>query len=164
MRSPNANNMHYENVFYKGLRMMKILFINGPNMQLLGKREPDVYGNESLEDVQKKIAEFAKSLNIETEFFQSNHEGDIVDQIGNAGDDITGIIINPAAYTHTSVAIHDALKGIAKPAIEIHLSNIHNREGFRQNSLTAPACVGQICGFGTQGYILALEAMAEINK
>ncbi len=141
---------------------MKIFIINGPNMQLLGKREPEVYGSESLEDVQINIAKFAESLNLETEFFQSNHEGDIVDKIGNAGDDIAGIIINPAAYTHTSVAIHDALKGIAKPAIEVHLSNIHNREGFRHNSLTAPACVGQICGFGTQGYKLAVEAMAKI--
>ena len=143
---------------------MKILVINGPNMQLLGKREPEVYGSESLNDVQERLAEFAVSLGVETEFFQSNHEGDIVDKIGNAGDEIAGIIINPAAYTHTSVAIHDALKGIAKPAIEIHLSNIHSREGFRHNSLTAPACVGQICGFGTQGYKLAMEAMVEIIK
>ena len=141
---------------------MKILIINGPNMQLLGKREPEVYGSESLDDVQDMIAEFANSLGLETEFFQSNHEGDIVDKIGNTGDDIAGIVINPAAYTHTSVAIHDALKGIAKPAIEVHLSNIQNREGFRHNSLTAPACVGQICGFGTAGYKLALEAMAGI--
>ena len=143
---------------------MKILIINGPNMQLLGKREPEVYGNESLNDMQDMIAEFADSLGLETEFFQSNHEGDIVDKIGNAGDDIAGIIINPAAYTHTSVAIHDALKGVSPPAVEVHLSNIHQREDFRHTSLTAPACVGQICGFGTTGYKLALEAMAGIIK
>lgn len=143
---------------------MKILVINGPNMQLLGKREPEVYGNESLEDVQEMVTEFAESLGLETEFFQSNHEGDIVDKIGNSGDEITGIIINPAAYTHTSVAIHDAIKGIAKPTIEVHLSNIHTREGFRHESLTAPACVGQICGFGTNGYKLAMEAMAKIIR
>lgn len=143
---------------------MKILIINGPNMQLLGKREPEVYGKESLNDVQNMIAEFADSLGLETEFFQSNHEGDIVDKIGSVDDNIAGIVINPAAYTHTSVAIHDALKGVAKPAIEIHLTNIHKREGFRHTSLTAPACVGQICGFGITGYKLALEAMVEIIK
>lgn len=143
---------------------MKILVINGPNMQLLGKREPEVYGNESLVDVQEMVAKFADTMGMETEFFQSNHEGDIVDKIGNSGDEIAGIIINPAAYTHTSVAIHDAIKGIAKPTIEVHLSNIHTREGFRHNSLTVPACVGQICGFGTQGYKLAIEAMFEILK
>ena len=143
---------------------MKILIINGPNMQLLGKREPEIYGSRSLEDLQNMLTEFADNLGLQTEFFQSNHEGDIVDRIGNAGNEIAGIIINPAAYTHTSVAIHDALKGVAKPAIEVHLSNIHSREGFRHNSLTAPACIGQICGFGTHGYKLALEAMAEIIK
>ena len=141
---------------------MKILVINGPNMQLLGKREPEVYGSESLDDIQAMIAEFADSLGMKTEFFQSNHEGDIVDKIGSSGDDIDGIIINPAAYTHTSVAIHDALKGIPQPAIEVHLSNIHQREDFRHTSLTAPACVGQICGFGAAGYKLALEAIKEL--
>jgi len=143
---------------------MKIMVINGPNMQLLGKREPSVYGNESLDDLQQMLAEFADTLGIETEFFQSNHEGDIVDKIGNIDNSVAGIIINPAAYTHTSVAIHDALKSIAQPAVEVHLSNIHNREGFRHDSLTAPACVGQICGFGTLGYKLALEALAETIK
>lgn len=141
---------------------MKILVINGPNMQLLGKREPDVYGKESLDDIQTQLSEFAKSLGVETEFYQSNHEGDIVDRIGKIDNDISGIIINPAAYTHTSVAIHDAIKGIAIPTVEVHLSNIHSRENFRHNSLTAPACVGQICGFGTQGYKLALEALVQL--
>ena len=131
-------------------------------MQLLGKREPDVYGSESLSDLHEMIAKFADSIGVEVECYQSNHEGDIVDKIGNIGNDVDGIIINPAAYTHTSVAIHDALKGIAKPAVEVHLTNIHSREGFRHNSLTAPACIGQICGFGLQGYKLALEALKSI--
>ena len=143
---------------------MKILVINGPNMQLLGKREPEFYGRESLADVQEKLAEFASELGFEAEFYQSNHEGDIIDKIGNSGDEIAGLIINPAAYTHTSLAIHDAIKSIAKPVIEVHLSNIYRREDFRRHSLTAPACVGQICGLGTQGYKLAIEAMAEILK
>ena len=144
---------------------MKILLINGPNMQLLGKREPEVYGSESLADVQVKITGIAEPLGVEIDFFQSNHEGDIVDKIGNVGSEFDGIIINPAAYTHTSVAIHDAIKGIEQPVVEVHLSNIHQREGFRHTSLTAPACVGQICGFGTMGYELALKAIVElINK
>lgn len=144
---------------------MKILLINGPNMQLLGKREPEIYGSESLADVQVKIAGIAKSLDVDIDFFQSNHEGDIVDKIGNIDSEVDGIIINPAAYTHTSVAIHDAIKGTNRPVVEVHLTNIHKREGFRHTSLTAPACVGQICGFGTMGYKLALEAIVElINK
>lgn len=143
---------------------MKILVINGPNMQLLGKREPDVYGSQSLEDVYADLGTFAQSFHVELDFFQSNHEGDIVDKIGNIGPDINGIIINPAAYTHTSVAIHDAIKGINQPVVEIHLSNIHKREGFRHTSLTAPACIGQICGFGTYGYRLALEAIVDLIK
>ena len=133
-------------------------------MQLLGKREPSVYGNESLDGLQQTLAKFADTLDLTTEFFQSNHEGDIVDKIGNIDDSIAGIIINPAAYTHTSVAIHDALKSIAQPAIEVHMSNIQDREGFRHNSLTAPACLGQICGFGSLSYKLAIEALAEIIK
>lgn len=133
-------------------------------MQLLGKREPEIYGSESLDDVQVKIAGIAESLDVDIVFFQSNHEGDIVDKIGNIGSDVDGIIINPAAYTHTSVAIHDAIKGINRPVVEVHLTNIHKREGFRHTSLTAPACVGQICGFGTMGYKLALEAIVELIK
>lgn len=140
---------------------MKILIINGPNMQLLGKREPDHYGNKSLKELEEHLEKYANSLNIETTFFQSNHEGDIVDQIGNQSDEFDGIIINPAAYTHTSIAIHDAIKGIDKPTIEVHLSNIHTREDFRHKSITAPACMGQICGLGVMGYKLALLAIED---
>jgi len=140
---------------------MKILIINGPNMQLLGKREPDHYGNQSLKELEEHIEEYANSLNIETTFFQSNHEGDIVDKIGDQSDEFDGIIINPAAYTHTSIAIHDAIKGVGKTTIEVHLSNIHTRENFRHKSITAPACMGQICGLGIMGYKLALLAIQD---
>ncbi|MBN1863652.1 MAG: type II 3-dehydroquinate dehydratase [Victivallales bacterium] len=138
---------------------MRILVINGPNMHLLGSREPEVYGSETLASLEKAVADFAKELGIETRFAQSNHEGEIVELIGTARKDADAIVINPAAYTHTSVAIHDAIKAFPKPVIEVHMSNIQAREGFRRESLTAPACVGQICGFGANGYKLAVQAI-----
>lgn len=141
---------------------MKILIINGPNMQLLGKREPDVYGNESLEDLESRLRDMTKGSEIELEFFQSNHEGDIVDKLGVADKNADAVIINPAAYTHTSVAIRDAIKAIDLPVVEVHLSNISEREDFRHNSLTAPVCMGQICGFGLKGYQMALDAIRNI--
>lgn len=140
---------------------MKFLIINGPNLQLLGKREPDHYGTHSLEDIELIIKNHANSMNIQIEFFQSNHEGAIIDAIGNISDEFDGIIINPAAYTHTSIGIHDALKGIDKPSIEVHLSNIYAREEFRHISRTAPASIGQICGFGVMGYKLAVTALQD---
>lgn len=142
---------------------MKICVINGPNLQLLGIREPDVYGNFTLNDIATGIKNLAKSFeNIKVDFFQSNNEGEIVDKIGNlykSGYD--GIIINPAAYTHTSIAIHDALKAVDIPAIEVHISNIYKRERFRQHSITAGACIGQISGFGIKSYEYAFLALID---
>jgi len=140
--------------------MTKLLLINGPNLQLLGSREPEVYGKTSLAELETRLQEIAGELQVELEFFQSNHEGDIVDRLGKSGSDGTaGIMINPAAYTHTSVAIRDALAALAIPALEVHISNIHAREEFRQNSLTAGACLGQISGLGMAGYEWALRAL-----
>jgi len=136
--------------------------VNGPNMQLLGKREPDVYGVETLETLENTLRSLADEAGVELEFLQSNHEGDIVDAIGAAVERIDGVIINPAAYTHTSVAIRDALKSVDIPAVEVHVSNISEREDFRHASLTAPVCVGQICGFGLFGYELAFQAITRI--
>ena len=142
--------------------MMKILIINGPNMQLLGTREPGVYGDMSYNGLIKHIQTVADSLNVECCFLQSNHEGDIVDKIGSSiQDGVNGIVINPAAYTHTSIAIHDALKAVNLPAIEVHISNIHSRESFRSNSVTAPACQGIIAGLGIDSYEVALRALVK---
>ena len=138
---------------------MRILVVNGPNLQLLGTREPDVYGKETLETLENSLRALAAEAGADVEFLQSNHEGEIVDAIGATPSEIDGIIINPAAYTHTSVAIRDALKSVDVPAVEVHISNISEREEFRHNSLTAPACVGQICGFGLFGYELAFKAL-----
>ena len=137
--------------------MKKILVVNGPNLNMLGTREPEIYGTTTLKDIENMIKEKAQSLGIETEFFQSNHEGDIVDKICNAKNNFNGIIINPAAYTHTSVAIRDAISAVDLPVIEVHLSNINSREEFRHKSLTAPVCKAQISGCGIYGYIFALE-------
>ncbi|HPU40971.1 MAG TPA: type II 3-dehydroquinate dehydratase [Acetivibrio clariflavus] len=140
--------------------MKKILIINGPNLNLLGIREKEVYGTETLDDIAKKVAEEAAKLNVNIEFFQSNHEGDIIDKIHAARGNTDAIIINPGAYTHYSIAIRDAIKAVEIPTIEIHLSNIHAREEFRSHSVIAPVCVGQICGFGSNSYILGLNAAA----
>jgi 3-dehydroquinate dehydratase-2 len=133
-------------------------------MQLLGKREPEIYGSDSLDDLECKLTGIAAKSDIDVEFFQSNHEGDIVDKLGNAGKDADAVIINPAAYTHTSVAIRDAIKAINLPVVEVHLSNISEREDFRHTSLTAPVCMGQICGFGQKGYEMAFDALKDILK
>ena len=138
---------------------MKILCLNGPNLNMLGTREPDKYGSTTLPEIENEIRKEATKLNIEIDFFQSNIEGELVTEIQKAKDVFDGIIINPAAYTHTSVAIRDALLAVSIPAVEIHLSNIHKREEFRHTSLTAPACIGQITGFGKYGYIMALYAL-----
>jgi 3-dehydroquinate dehydratase II len=141
---------------------MKILIINGPNMQLLGTREPGVYGETSYDGLIHRIKQTADELKVECCFLQSNHEGDIVDKIGSAMQDgVAGIVINPAAYTHTSIAIHDALKAVNLPAIEVHISNIHSRETFRNNSVTAPACIGIIAGLGLDSYEVALKALVK---
>ncbi len=143
---------------------MKILFLNGPNLNLLGTREPDKYGIQTLTDIENYIKAEAKNLNIEVSFFQSNIEGELVNKIQEAKEIYDGIVINPAAYTHTSVAIRDALSAVSVPAVEIHISNIHKREEFRKISLTAPACIGQITGFGMDSYKLGLIAINDYLK
>ena len=143
---------------------MKFLIINGPNINLLGTREPEIYGSMTLDDINKDIANYAKELGVEIETFQSNIEGEIVDKIQQARGVFDGIVINPAAYTHTSVAIRDAISAVGIKAVEVHISNIHAREEFRKNSFIAPVCVGQIAGFGAGSYKLALEALDDIAK
>ena len=143
---------------------MKILCLNGPNLNMLGTREPDKYGSTTLPDIEKEITEEAQKLNIQMGFFQSNIEGELVTEIQKAKGVYDGIIINPAAYTHTSVAIRDAILAVCIPTVEIHLSNIHKREEFRHTSLTAPVCIGQITGFGKYGYIMALYALNDYLK
>ena len=137
-----------------------ILIINGPNLDKLGTREPEIYGSQTLDQINIMISEKAAECGWNVDFFQSNHEGDIVDRIGSASED--AIIINPAAFTHTSVALRDALQIYAGPIIEVHLSNILAREEFRHESLTAAAAKGMISGFGAHGYILAMEALKKI--
>lgn len=139
---------------------MKILVINGPNINMLGTREPEIYGSTTMEDINSELVEFSKTLSndIQFDFFQSNHEGDIVDKI-QVSKEFDGIIINPAAYTHTSVAIADALKSVNAKAIEVHLSNPHTREDYRKVSYTASACVGVVAGFGKESYKLALVGL-----
>lgn len=141
---------------------MKIVVIQGPNLNMLGVREQNIYGPMKLEDIHAQMKAFAEQNKLEIEFFQSNLEGEIVDRIQECIGDADGIIINPAAYTHTSIAIRDALAAVKIPAIEVHLSNIHAREEFRHNSLTAPVCAGQIVGMGPFGYHLAMVGMTQI--
>lgn len=138
---------------------MKILIINGPNINLLGTREPEIYGSLTLNKINEQLFEYAASMGIEIETFQSNIEGEIVDKIQWAKDFCDGIVINPAAYTHTSVAIRDAISAVKLPAVEVHISNIHSREEFRKHSYIAPVCIGQIAGFGIDSYKLGLEAV-----
>jgi 3-dehydroquinate dehydratase-2 len=142
--------------------MKKILIINGPNINLLGLREPSVYGKWTLADIEDKMRKLAQELEVEVDFFQSNHEGEIVDKIQSAPKEFSALIINPAAYTHTSIAIRDALSAVKMPAIETHISNIHAREDFRKHSFIAPVCIGQISGLGIDGYLLALRKLADI--
>lgn len=142
--------------------MKKVLVINGPNLNMLGKREKAVYGSETLLDIAKAVNEKSLELGLETDFVQSNHEGEIIDRIHAAKDVYNVIIINAGAYTHYSIAIRDAIKAVELPTIEIHLSNIHAREEFRHTSVLAAVCVGQICGFGKNSYLLALYAATEL--
>lgn len=143
-------------------RQPRVLVIHGPNLNLLGKREPDVYGSDTLDDINDRLLQRAGGLGLSLETFQSNHEGDIVEKIQSAISLFQGIIINPAAFTHTSVAIHDALRLLSMPVIEVHLSNIYKRESFRHKSLIAPAVTGQVSGLGSVGYLLALEAISKL--
>ena len=145
--------------------MKKVLIIHGPNLNLLGKREEDIYGKMSLDDINKSLKEKADALGIGIDTFQSNHEGDIVQKIQDAkAEGFSAVLINPAAYTHTSVAIRDAVSAIDIPVVEVHISNIYAREEFRHKSLIAPAASGQISGFGVNSYILGLEAAAGLIK
>lgn len=141
----------------------KILVINGPNINILGIREKNIYGRQDYKSLCEYLRAVAFQLGIEIELYQSNYEGDIVTVIQQAYGKFDGIVINPAAFTHYSIAILDALKAVNIPTIEVHISNIHQREEFRHKSVTAPACVGQICGLGFKGYALALEYLADME-
>ncbi len=143
---------------------MKILVLNGPNLGSLGRREPHIYGTQSLAELEAAVAEQAKKLGCQVQFFQSNHEGALIDRVEQDGSQVDGIILNPGALTHTSLALHDALRGCAKPVVEVHLSNLFAREDYRHRSVTAGAAVGIISGLGFGGYLLALEYLVKMHK
>lgn len=140
----------------------KILVLHGANLNLLGRREPAIYGHDTLDAINQQLMHLAHELGVMLEIHQSNHEGELVDLIQSALGQMDGILINAAAYTHTSIALHDAIKAVGLPAVEVHLSNIHARESFRHHSMIAAVCVGQVCGFGTQSYLLGLRALAHL--
>ena len=140
---------------------MRILILNGPNLNLLGTREPDIYGSTTLDEIVSEVSAHAQDLGVTVEAFQSNVEGELVSKIGESGGKFDGIIFNPAAYTHTSVAIRDALLACGLPVVEVHLSNTFARDDFRKENLTAAACVDQIMGFGAASYVLALQALVK---
>ena len=144
------------------LSQKKILVIHGPNLNMLGQREPDIYGHQSLDEINARLLSLGENLGLEIETFQSNHEGEIVDRIQLAVRSCDGILINPAAYTHTSIAIRDALSLLDIPVVEIHLSNIYKREPFRHKSLIADIATARISGFGAHGYLLALQGLAAL--
>jgi 3-dehydroquinate dehydratase-2 len=139
----------------------KILVIHGPNLNMLGKREPEVYGRLTMEEINERLQVYAKGREIELKTFQSNSEGALITVIQEAGAWADGIVINAGAYTHTSIAIRDAITAVALPTVEVHLSNVHAREPFRHKSLIAPVCVGVIAGFGWRSYLLGLEALVD---
>lgn len=140
----------------------KILILNGPNLNMLGRREPQIYGSETLKDIEARAKKEAKALGLTIDFKQSNHEGELVDWIQQAGDAYAGLVINAGGYTHTSVALRDALLTLKIPVVEVHLSNLFKREEFRHHSYISATAQGLICGFGGTGYVLALKAIAEI--
>lgn len=141
--------------------MKRLLLLNGPNINRLGNREEDIYGNFTLEDIENDIQQLLDTYDYQLDSFQSNHEGDLVDRLHEADGNYSGIIFNPAAYTHTSIALHDAITSMRTPVIEVHISNIHKRESFRHTSMLAPACKGQIVGFGMMSYRLAALAFID---
>ncbi len=142
---------------------MKILFLNGPNLNLLGQRQPEIYGNITLAEIEAEVRKRALKKGVEVEFRQSNLEGELVTWIQQAKGHFAAIVINAAAYTHTSIALRDAISSVGIPTVEVHLSNIHAREEFRHHSLIAPVCRGQIVGFGSYSYVLAFKAAVNIN-
>lgn len=141
----------------------KILFLNGPNLNLLGTRQPEIYGRDTLASIEASVQERARVLGVSVEFRQTNEEGELVTWIQQAKGSVHAIALNAAAYTHTSIALRDAIAAVELPVIELHLSNIHARESFRHHSMIAPVCRGQISGFGALSYILALEAAVKVN-
>ncbi len=140
-----------------------ILILNGPNLNRLGLREPEIYGSETLEDLTSRLTAHAKSLNASVEFFQSNHEGELIDRIHAAADSASGIVFNPGGYTHTSVALRDAIASISIPVVEVHISNIFSREPFRHQSLLSGACRGVVSGLGTSGYVAAIDYLVSLS-
>jgi 3-dehydroquinate dehydratase-2 len=145
--------------------MTKTIFVlNGPNLNALGKREPGIYGGKTLADIEADCKAAGSELGLDVDFRQSNHEGDLIDWLHEAGEKAAGVAFNAGAYTHTSVGLHDAIRAIAVPVVEVHISNVHAREEFRHKSMIAPACKGVICGFGPLSYILALQALKNITQ
>ncbi|AVH41427.1 type II 3-dehydroquinate dehydratase [Agrobacterium tumefaciens] len=140
-----------------------IIVINGPNLNMLGKREPGIYGGKTLKDIENDCLQAGADLGFAVEFRQSNHEGVLVDWLQEAGERAVGVVINPGAYSHTSIALHDAIRAISTPVVEVHISNIHAREEFRHKSMVSPAAKGMVCGFGPYGYIMALHALKNIT-
>ncbi len=139
---------------------MKIFIINGPNLDMLGLREPEIYGADTMESINREIAEYCKGVGVEPEFYQSNSEGGLIDIIHSARGNADGIVINAGAYTHYSIAIRDAIAAVELPCVEVHLSNVHKREEFRHKSMLSAVCTGVICGFGKKVYRLAIDALS----
>ncbi len=144
--------------------MKKVLILHGPNLNLLGQREPETYGSLTLDQINEKLTAAGKELGVEVQAKQSNIEGELINILHDAQDWASGVVFNPGAYTHTSVALRDAVAGISIPVIEVHLSNVYGREEFRHKSLLAPVCMGKITGFGWRSYLYGLEEIAEFTK